>query len=192
VGFPFYKSQNPFKEEVSMRRRIYTAVYSRNSVLELREGRKIKQSGEWKEIEGRLVVRAATLQSQPREIIMSLSPAECFRLATTIKHVVKNGGRKTAIVHRPQQDEAKFSEIIVERWENNGRSGYAIILQIRMDNRIAERINIPTEKLELVALAKFLEDLNTLLRWREVVKVEQEQEEAPEDDIVIDDEDIDL
>jgi hypothetical protein len=182
-----------------MARRIFSEIYSRNSVLELKESAKVKTRGEWKEYYGRLLLRAANLETgdNHKEIVMSLSPTECYKLATVIKHVVKNGGRKTAIVHRPQQDEAKFTEVVVEKWENNGRSGYAIILQIRIKendrDRIETRINIPVEKLELLALASFLENLNTSLRWREVIKVQQEaSDEAPADEPIDDIEDIDI
>ena len=182
-------------------RKIYTAIYSRNSVLEFREGVKVKQSGDWKEIEGRLIARAATLESGEghKEIVMSLTPTECYKLGLVAKQVAKSTSptKKRAIVHNPTDN--RWSEILVEYWRNNDRSGYAIILQVKEkegDNeRIVNKINVPTtNKVELLALADFLLNLNTLLRWREVIKVEQQessQEPAPAeeelDDLIDDD-----
>jgi len=182
-------------------RKIYTAIYSRNSVLEAKESAKIAQKGEWKEYFGRLQLRAATLTTgdDHRELVMSLTPAECYKLSLVIKQIVKNGGRKVAILHKPNQEEERYTEVVVEKWENNGRSGYAIILQIRTKengrDRIELKINVPVDKVELLAFADFLQGLNTLLRWRGAVKVEsggeEPEETPPEEPVEINDDDLD-
>ena len=186
-------------------RKIYSAIYSRNAVLEAKEAAKVSQRGDWKEYHGRLLLRGATLESgeNHKEIVMSLEPKECFKLAAVIKQIVKNGGRKVAIVHKPNQDEERYNEVVVEKWENNGRSGYAIILQVRVKendrDRIVLKVNVPVDKIELLAFSDFLKELNTILRWRDIVKVEpqegsNEQEVPPPEPLEIDDDldDIDL
>jgi len=176
-----------------MARRIYTAEFSRNSVLEVKETAKVKESGEWKEYHGRVVVRAATLQSgdNHREIAMLLSPVECYKIGLVIKQVAKATQpiRKKVIVHKPE--ESKFSELIVEYWRNDNRSGYAIILQLREGDNVV-KVNVPLEKVNFLALGDFFQSLNTLLRWREVVRIESPEEspeETPNDDLPIDNDD---
>ena len=178
-----------------MARRIYTAEFSRNSVLEVKETAKVKESGEWKEYHGRVVVRAATLQSgdNHREIAMLLSPVECYKIGLVIKQVAKATQpiRKKVIVHKPE--ESKFSELIVEYWRNDNRSGYAIILQLREGDNVV-KVNVPLDRINFLALGEFFKNLNTLLRWKEIVRVEVEQQEpheAPADEPVIDDDDLD-
>jgi len=181
-----------------MARRIYTSIYSKSAVLEVREAVKVRERGEWKEYLGRTVIRAATLESgdNHKEITMSLSPSECYKLGIVIKQVAKSQQpvKKKVIIHNPEGN--KYSEIIVEYWQNGDRKGFAVILQLRervedRDN-ILVRINVPIEKIEFLALGDFFQSLNTLLRWREVIKVEQQEpHEAPADEPVIDDDDLD-
>jgi len=183
-----------------MARKIYAAEYSRNAVLEIKEAVKTVQRGDWKEYHGRVVVRAATLETGDRhkEVMMSLSPVECYRLGLVIKQIVKSQQpvRKKVIIHQPE--EGKFSELIAEYWRNNNREGYAIILQLREGDNVTVKVNVPIEKINFLALGDFFQSLNTLLRWRELKKVESsdsnEQEVPEEEPLEIDDDldDIDL
>lgn len=179
-----------------MARKIYCAEYSRNSVLEVKEAVKVSQRGDWKEYHGRVVVRAATLESgdNHKEIAMSLSPVECFKIGLVIKQVAKatQPTRKKVIIHQPE--EGKYSELVVEHWQNGNRSGYAVILQLREGDNVVTKVNIPLEKVNFLALGEFFKDLNTLLRWKDAVKVEsggEPEETPPEEPVELDDDDLD-
>lgn len=175
-----------------MAKRIYTSVFSRNAVLEVREGNKVKVNGEWKEIYGRAILRAANLQSgeNHQEVIVSLTPTECYKVALAMKQVAKNNEatKKKVLVHKPVQDEEKFTELIVEQWRNNNRTGFAVLLQTRNQQEIEKKVNVAMDKVEFLALADFLQSLNSLLRWKEIIKIETQQEEIPVDDPILDEE----
>lgn len=179
-------------------RKIYSAIYSKNSVLEVREAGKTKVKNGWKETIGRVILRGATFDHSHKEIVVSLTPTECFALSIGIKHILKTqeATKKRIVVHKPAEN--KFTEVYVEHWKNENRDGYAVILRVKNGETTQTLINVPTSKIELMAFAEFLRDLNTIARWKEAVKVEQgstetptptetEEEETEEDEISDDD-----
>ena len=172
-----------------MGRKLFTEVYSKNSVLELREVAKTRRSNEWREYYGRLLMRASTLETGDarKEVIMSLSPSECYKLGLLIKQIAKTSQptKRKVIIHKPDQNVERYTEILVEHWQNNGKSGYSVILQVRKKENerdfIETKVNVPMDKIDFLSLGHFLENLNVLLRWKEVVKVEETPEESPEE-----------
>jgi hypothetical protein len=79
------------------------------------------------------------------------------------------------------------------KWERNGRKGFSLILIVKQGEQ-TEKINVACSGEELIALADWMKELNTLLRYKEVIKVEEEGGDEPlpqpDDDIPVDEEEL--
>lgn len=181
-----------------MAKRIYYALYSKSAVVEFEEKPKVKQKNGWIEKTGALKVRFATLESgeNHKELLSQMNPAECFKFYAKANKVIKGqSNREEVFVHKQQdQQDAPTKRLIIEKWERNGRKGFSVILVVKQGEQ-TEKINVACSGEELVALADWMKELNTLLRYKEVIKVEEENggdepPPQPDDEVPVDDEDL--
>jgi hypothetical protein len=180
-----------------MAKRIFYPLYSKSAVAEFEEKQKTKQRNGWIEKTGVLKVRFATLQTgeNHKELLSQMSPAECYKFYAKANKVLKGQSTREEIFVHKQQDQqnAPTKRLIVEKWERNGRKGFSLILIVKQGEQ-TEKINVACSGEELIALADWMKELNTLLRYKEVIKVEEEGGDEPlpqpDDDIPVDEEEL--
>jgi len=181
-----------------MAKRIYYALYSKSAVVEFEEKPKIRQRNGWIEKTGALKVRFATLESgeNHKELLSQMNPAECYKFYAKASKVIKGqSNREEVFVHKQQnQQDAPTKRLIIERWERNGRKGFSVILVVSQQGE-QEKINVACNGEELAALADWMRELNTLLRYKEIIKVEEEEggdepPPQPDDEVPVGDEDL--
>jgi molybdenum cofactor biosynthesis enzyme MoaA len=63
--------------------------------------------------------------------------------------------------------------LFIESWERDGKKGYSISLSVKGGSSVS----VACSKEELLALAEWMKELNVLLRYAELERVESEGEE---------------
>ncbi|GAB6075160.1 hypothetical protein [Desulfurobacterium crinifex] len=181
-----------------MARRIYYPLYSRSSVVEFEERPKVRQRNGWIEKTGALRVRFATLEAgeNHKKLLTQMNPVECYKFYAKATKVLKGqSSQEEVFVHKNHdQQDAPTKKLLIERWERNGKKGFSIILLV-LQGEQRERINVACSGEELAALADWMKELNTILRYKEAIRVEEEEGgneplPQPDDEVPVDDEEL--
>jgi hypothetical protein len=134
-----------------------TTIYARNAGLEI--GICEKRS-EGRQSEGRIVLRFFRLESGTTTLRFVAEPAEAFDLHCKIHRILRDGGRES-LNHRFEGSEGEvFTRLGLERWERNGRQGYAFSIQ-----RGEEEINVPVGIERFLFAGEFLRHLSLVQSW---------------------------
>lgn len=134
-------------------------IYAKNSGVEIASYEK-KSPG--KPAEGRIGLRFFTLEGKSRQIRFVAEPWEGFELCRRISKVCQEGGKET-LTHKFDGTEGEVvTRLTVERYERNGRTGYALNIQ-----RGEESINVSTDQSHFLYAAELLRHLSVSEAWVE-------------------------
>lgn len=151
--------------------------YSRSAGMEIRAVTRKTDSGK----EGRIALRFFTFGDNGSESMrFVLNPLEAYDLYLKTLEIVKKGG-KQYLTHRFKNRDGEEIEtrLRVERWEKNGKSGYAYALK-RGDS---DAINVSMDHVSFMYTGELLRTLATEQAWFTVIReTEQEEEEVVEED----------
>ncbi len=124
-----------------------------------------ERRSEGRPTEGRIVLRFFRLESGSSAIRFIIEPAEAFALYGKIHKIVRDGGQES-LTHAFAGPEGEVqTRLKVERWERNGKNGYALSVQ-----RGEEQINVPVQAEQFLYAAEFLRHLSLQQAWVEEVE----------------------
>ena len=112
--------------------------------------------------EGRIALRFFRLESGSSAIRFIAEPAEAFALHGKINKVLREGGQESLNHSFEGRDGEVQTRLTVERWERNGKSGYAFTVQ-----RGEEQMNVPVHPERFLYAAEFLRHLSLQQAWVE-------------------------
>ena len=112
--------------------------------------------------EGRVALRFFRMTSGSSVFRFIAEPAEAFALHGKIQKVCCDGGQETLIHTFESTDGEVQTRLIVERWERNGKTGYAFAVQ-----RGEEQISVPVNAERFLYAAEFLRHLSLQQAWVE-------------------------
>lgn len=124
-----------------------------------------ERRSEGRATEGRIVLRFFRLESGSSAIRFIAEPAEAFALYGKIHKVVRDGGQESLTHAFAGPDGEVQTRLTVERWERNGKSGYALSVQ-----RGEEQVNVPVQPEQFLYAAEFLRHLSLRQAWVEEVE----------------------
>ena len=157
-----------------------TVLYSTKTGVEVSAVSALKRRGGYEEKQGRIRVRAFSMENGKEQIRVILNSAEAHRLARAIKSVIKTTPKESVpvIIHKSQTKEGEStSKIILDYFKTKkGTEGVGIILV-----RDKSKINIPLSKDDALYLADLLTYLSMEQSWFQVKKIEQEEEVIEEE-----------
>lgn len=123
-----------------------------------------ERRSEGRPTEGRIVLRFFRLESGSSAIRFIAEPAEAFALYGKTHRIVRDGGQESLNHTFTGPDGEVQTRLTVERWERNGKSGYALSMQ-----RGEEQINVPVQAEQFLYAAEFLRHLSLQQAWIEEV-----------------------
>lgn len=146
--------------------------YGKSTGLEIKEVERVY--GKVKE--GKVRLRFFTMGGERKNIMFLLDPDEAFILGENIKKVV-NEGKSFSLYHtfRTQTGEEVSTRLFAERWERNGRTGYAFVI-----SRGNDRINVSMDEGRFLYAAELLKALSISSSWWEMLEMDDEEDEAKE------------
>ena len=121
-----------------------------------------ERRSEGRPAEGRIVLRFFRLESGSNAMRFIVEPFEAFALYERIHKVVRDGGQESLTHSFTGPDGEVRTRLTVERWERNGKSGYALSVQ-----RDQEQINVPLQAEQFLFAAEFLRHLSLQQAWVE-------------------------
>ena len=161
-----------------MTKRIFYALYSKSAVVEFEEKPKVRQQRNWIEKTGAIRLRFATLRTgeNHQELFAQMTPMECYKFYVKALKILKGqSSQEEVFIHRNNdQENASTKRLLIEKWERNGRKGYSLVLLVTQGEE-RKRINVACSGDELLSLTDWMKSLNSLLRYKEVIKVEEEE-----------------
>lgn len=135
-------------------------IYAKSTGLEISPG---ERRSEGRQAEGRIVLRFFKLEEGATSIRFMVEPWEAFDLSRKIENVWRDGAREK-LTHKFAGSEGEVvTTVSVEKWERNGKSGWAFAVQ-----RDKDSINVPAEEGRLLFAAEFLRSLATAQCWVEL------------------------
>jgi hypothetical protein len=136
-----------------------TTIYARSTGLEIGP---CEKRVEGRQGEGRIALRFFRLESGSPPLRFVAEPAEAFELHCKIRRIGREGGRESLNHRFEASDGEVLTRLSLERWERNGRHGYAFSLQ-----RGEEEINVPVGIERFLFAGEFLRHLSLLQSWTE-------------------------
>ncbi len=134
-------------------------IYAKQSGVEITP---YERRNEGRASEGRIALRFFRLTSGSNAIRFVTEPAEAFELHGKMQKVFQEGG-KECLNHRFEgRDGEVHTRLTVERWERNGKSGFALSVQ-----RGEETLNVPVNPDRFLHAAEFLRHLSLHQAWVE-------------------------
>ncbi|MBE0575619.1 MAG: hypothetical protein IH613_06955 [Desulfuromonadales bacterium] len=121
-----------------------------------------ERRSEGRATEGRVALRFFRLTSGSSAIRFIAEPAEAFALHGKIHKVLRDGGQESLNHSFEGRDGEVQTRLTVERWERNGKSGYAFSVQ-----RGEEHLNVPVHPDRFLYVAEFLRHLSLQQAWVE-------------------------
>lgn len=121
-----------------------------------------ERRNEGRATEGRVALRFFRLASGSNAIRFIAEPAEAFILYDKIHKVLRDGGQESLNHSFEGRDGEVQTSLTVERWERNGKSGYAFNVQ-----RGEEHLNVPVHLDRFLYAAEFLRHLSLQQAWFE-------------------------
>jgi hypothetical protein len=112
--------------------------------------------------EGRIALRFFRLASGSTALRFIAEPAEAFALHGKIQKLWRDGGQESLTHAFEGPDGEVQTRLTVERWERNGKSGYAFTVR-----RGDEQINVPVPAERFLYAAEFLRHLSLQQAWVE-------------------------
>jgi len=113
---------------------------------------------------GKIFLRAFPIEAglKEKQISVMLTPEEAFSFFLTARKVVQSKKSQRVIVHRNKNGSGEYiTNVSLDYWERNGKSGYGVTVQRRYDQDNANNANI---SISLTQIAfHFL--VETLKRW---------------------------
>ena len=160
--------------------------YSKNAGLEIKAVTKKNDNGS----EGRISLRFFTLPgnngNNGKETVSMrfiLTPVEAYDLCMKSHEIIKSGGKKY-LVHKYQDGDKEIeSKLKLEKWERDGKSGYAYAIK-----RGETQINVPMDGIHFAFASELLKDLSTDQAWFSYRKPETEAEDAEGQEEVVEEE----
>jgi hypothetical protein len=121
-----------------------------------------ERRSEGRATEGRIALRFLRLASGSCSIRFIAEPAEAFALHSKMHKVFHEGG-KESLNHRFEGSDGEVKTCLtVERWERNGKIGFAFSVQ-----RGEEQVNVPVPADRFLHAAEFLRHLSLQQAWVE-------------------------
>jgi hypothetical protein len=121
-----------------------------------------ERRNEGRATEGRVALRFFRLAGGSSAIRFIAEPAEAFILYDKIHKVLRDGGQESLNHSFEGRDGEVQTRLTVERWERNGKSGYAFSVQ-----RGEEQLNVPVHPDRFLYAAEFLRHLSLQQAWVE-------------------------
>lgn len=121
-----------------------------------------ERRSEGRAAEGRIALRFFRLAAGSSPIRFVAEPAEAFTLHDKIQKVFRDGGQESLNHHFEGSDGEVRTRLLVERWERNGKSGFAFSVQ-----RGVDQVNMPVPAERFLHAAAFLRHLSLQQAWVE-------------------------
>lgn len=121
-----------------------------------------EKRAEGRPTEGRIALRFFKLASGSTSIRFVVEPAEAYELYGKMQRVARDGGRESLSHRFEGRDGEVQTRLSVERWERNGKSGFALAVQ-----RGEEELNVPVSLDRFLHAAEFLRHLSLQQAWVE-------------------------
>lgn len=124
-----------------------------------------ERRSEGRATEGRIALRFFRLESGSSAIRFVTEPAEAFELHGKMHKVFRDGGKESLNHRFDSRDGEVQTRLTVERWERNGKSGFAFSVQ-----RGEDEMNVPVGAERFLHAAEFLRHLSLQQAWIEEVE----------------------
>ncbi len=136
-----------------------TTIYAKQTGISITP---CERRSEGRPTEGRIALRFFRLASGSSAIRFIAEPAEAFALHDKMQKVFRDGGQES-LNHRFEGSDGEVkTRLTVERWERNGKSGFAFTVQ-----RGEEQVNVPVPAERFLYAAEFLRHLSLQQAWVE-------------------------
>jgi len=136
-----------------------TTIYAKQTGVSITP---CERRSEGRPTEGRIALRFFRLASGSSSIRFIAEPAEAFALHDKMQKVFRDGGQES-LNHRFEGSDGEVkTRLTVERWERNGKSGFAFTVQ-----RGEEQVNVPVPVERFLYAAEFLRHLSLQQAWIE-------------------------
>ena len=136
-----------------------TTIYAKQTGVSITP---YERRSEGRATEGRFALRFFRLASGSSSIRFIAEPAEAFALHDKMHKVFRDGGQES-LNHRFEGSDGEVkTRLIVERWERNGKSGFAFTVQ-----RGEEHVNVSVPAERFLYAAEFLRHLSLQQAWVE-------------------------
>ena len=136
--------------------------FSKNTGLEIREVERVLN----KVKEGKVRLRFFTTDGTRKNLMFLLNSDEAFILSRGIERIVREGGNFSLFHTYFQNGQEIMTKLIVERWEREGKRGYAFVI-VRGD----EKINLPLEEGRFLFASELLKALSISSSWWEMREI---------------------
>jgi hypothetical protein len=134
-------------------------IYTKSAGVEIGPYEK-RQEG--KPREGRISLRFFKMEGGTQMLRFVVEPWEGFELSRIISNVYREGGKQT-LTHKFKGSSGEIiTRLAVEKFERNGKPGYALIIQ--RDN---DSINVSIPTGQFLYAAEFLRHLSLTEAWME-------------------------
>ena len=132
-------------------------IYAKNAGVEIAPYEK-RHEGYGRE--GRISLRFFSMEDSGHQIRFVAQPGEGYALYRMINKVYQDGG-KESLTHKYEGSAGEtITKLSVEKYERNGKPGYAILVQRGSDN-----INIATCLADFLYAGEFLKHLSLTEAW---------------------------
>lgn len=146
-------------------------IYSKGAGVEIGPYEK-RQEG--KPREGRISLRFFRTEGSAHMLRFVVEPWEAFDLSRIIARVYRDGGKET-LTHKFKGSNGEIlTRLAVEKFERNGREGYALTIQ-----READSINVSVPGGQFLHAAEFLGHLSLTEAWVEEPGPGREEKPSP-------------
>jgi len=146
-------------------------LFSRSAMARFSERVRSRKVGNWIERSKVLSLRFVSLREKGKVVVAQMSPTECYVFYLKALKVLKGKSNSEEVFFHKVGDTVK--RLFIESWERDGKKGYSISLSVKGGSSVS----VACSKEELLALAEWMKELNVLLRYAELERVESEGEE---------------
>lgn len=134
-------------------------IYAKQTGIEIAPQ---ERRSEGRATEGRVALRFFKLEGGSSAIRFITEPAEAFELHSKMHKVFRDGGKESLNHRFESRDGEVLTRLTVERWERNGRNGFAFSVK-----RGEEELNVPASADRFLHAAEFLRHMSLQQAWVE-------------------------
>ena len=154
-------------------------MYAKNTGMEIKVTSKVSEekaagkSATGKE--GRIALRFFTFgNGDSHSLKFILNPLEAYGLYLSAAELAKKGGKQT-LIHKFAGEEGEVtSRLVVEKWEKEGKSGYAYTLKRGEGNAV----NVPMDMVSFLYVGELMRALSLEQAWSSYKETESGDETA--------------
>lgn len=155
-------------------------LYAKSTGMEIKVGSKVREEkpAEGKSVtgkEGRIALRFFTFgNGDTQSLRFILTPLEAYGIYLASAQIARQGG-KHSLIHKFQGEEGEVtSTLLLEKWENQGKSGFAYSLK-RGD---AKSVNVPMDMTSFLYVGELMKSLSVEQAWSSYKETDEPGETA--------------